>query len=750
MLRFAATPTWSTLCHTTMRHVLIALVCCGLFLLPCAAEAKTTLLFEPSSADVGPFPTNVLTKADPNQKTGLRVNLAEAPACLGSDFVSCLLVRQLLNQLDGFSVDPQIRLCFSGAIDITTVQRGVSIVRDDGSGRALGVNQVFYDPFFYDAGHGRSIWCVLAKPEHVLDQSTRYLLIVTNRIHEALGRPIARDDAFKNCLKDKGTGYCGVLARAVKKTELEDAGIVGASLFTTMSATDWMEKARQFLRASPFLPTTVPAGLKTVFDLSDLQSFDWLPQTNITLPPTSAIPVPLQVLDGVQKVAFGLFLSPNFIQTSGALAGSIAVTPTAGPIQNPVPVSDPALAPFPPGYVPISYHVYLPAAGEPNAKIPVVIYGHGYGDSQFGGPTAIASTLAKAGFATLAIEEFGFGFGPGSLASLTDSTGHYFVATPGRSIPLQPDGSIHPGDGCVLPGPIGIRDCLRQSAVDVMAVVQNIEANGLGVNLDPSRIYYVGQSLGSFIGSLVHAVEPLVNAAVLNVGGDSTVDTARLAFGDVLADFYLFSYNPALAAVVGDAPALDPAFDYSFPYRDQLTESPGPGVGDIQRVFEVADWLNIPGSPLAFAPHFQTRPLQGVPAKRTLFQFGFGDLEVTNPTQSGLVRATMPPTYNPDAPLPVSYWRFDLAVADNPHLAHVFMEGLPISALPHRILANPSLLDPANADELAITLDMQRQVADFFSSRPIVVPPPFFEVPTLSTLPETRNFTWPFEFAPAP
>jgi hypothetical protein len=78
------------------------------------------------------------------------------------------------------------------------------------------------------------------------------------------------------------------------------------------------------------------------------------------------------------------------------------------------------------------------------------------------------------------------------------------------------------------------------------------------------------------------------------------------------------------------------------------------------------------------------------------------------------------------------------------------MEGLPISALPHRILANPSLLDPANADELVITLDMQRQVADFFSSQPIVVTPPFFEVPTLSTLPETRNFTWPFEVAPTP
>ena len=429
--------------------------------------------------------------------------------------------------------------------------------------------------------------------------------------------------------------------------------VVGGSLFTTMSATAWMEKARQFLYASPVLPTIFPAGPKTVFDVSDLQSFEWLPQTNITEPPTTSIPVPLQALGGVQRVAFGLYLSPNFVRTSGPEAGSIAVTPTAGPIQQPVPVDDPSLAAFPPGYIPISYHVFLPPAQAPDAKIPVVIYGHGSGDSQFGGPTAIASTLAKAGFATLAMEVVGHGFGPGSLTTLTDSTGQYFVSTPGRSIPLAPDGSILPGDGCVIPGPVGIRDCLRQSAVDVMALMQNINANGLGVNLDPTRIYYVGQSLGSFIGSLVHAVEPGVKAAVINVGGDSAVDTARLSFGDFLADFYLLTYNAALAAVVGDAPFLDPTFDYSFPYRDQLTDSPGPGVGDIQRAFEVTDWLNIPGSPLAFAPHFRTQPLQGVPAKRTLFQFGFGDLEVTNPTQSGLVRAAVGRNYNPDAPLPV-------------------------------------------------------------------------------------------------
>ena len=44
--------------------------------------------------------------------------------------------------------------------------------------------------------------------------------------------------------------------------------------------------------------------------------------------------------------------------------------------------------------------------------IPLVIFGHGLGDNQFGGPTFMASTLAKNGYATLVIEFPGHGYGP--------------------------------------------------------------------------------------------------------------------------------------------------------------------------------------------------------------------------------------------------------------------------------------------------------------------------------------------------
>jgi dienelactone hydrolase len=716
---------------------------CSLLVLPVAADAGTTLRHVPITPEIGPFPSDLLTVVDPQQKTGRHVNMPAAPACPPAPIErvaqapgdSCEVAKQLLNQLDGFSVKPQFNICFSGPIDPDTLKGGMAVAPAHGSAPAIGINHVLYDS---------TTNCVLAKPDHVLDQSTRYLLFVSNRVRGADGIPVVADDAFKSCAMGGGSAYCSALANALTSgpREARAVTVVGASVFTTMSATDWLQKARKFLYTSHVKPTVLPAGPKNIFKVADLQVFEWLPQTNIAIPdPFDPIAIPTEVLEGVEKVAFGLYLSPNFLQVSGPLPGTIAVTPTNRPIQAPVPVDDPS------GYIPISYHVFLPHAG-PGAKIPVVIYVHGSGDSQFGAPTVIASTLAKAGFATLAMEIVGHGFGSESFVRLMDSTGTYKVAAPGRSVPFRTDGSIVPGDGCQAPGPIAVRDCLRQSAVDIMALVQNIKANGLGVKLDGSRVYLVGQSLGSFIGSLVHAVEPGVKAAVINVGGDSVVDTARQAYGDDTDIGYLLAYNPALLDVAGDALG-SPDFDFYYPYRGPVMQTDTPGVSDIQRAFEVADWVNVPGAPLAYAPHFKQKPLPGVPVKPTLFQFGWGDLEVANPVESNLVRAYAGPAQSPFAALPVQYFRFDLALAVDPHLAYVFMPGATYSILPHRYLANPSIVEPSNVDELLLMLEVQRQVVRFFKSGTTAVLPPFFLNPSLATLPTTRHFTWPIQVAPA-
>jgi hypothetical protein len=160
--------------------------------------------------------------------------------------------------------------------------------------------------------------------------------------------------------------------------------------------------------------------------------------------------------------------------------------------------------------------------------------------------------------------------------------------------------------------------------------------------------------------------------------------------------------------------------------------------------------MNIPGAPLAYAPHFKLKPLPDVPVKSTLFQFGWGDLESANPVEANLVRAFAGPAQPPFATLPVQFFRFDLALAIDPHLAYVFMEGAPFSILPHRYLANPSIVEPSNADELLLMRQVQQQVVRFFKSGTTGVLPLFFQNLSLATLPTMRHYTWPIQVNPAP
>src|SRR5581483_4963984 len=304
----------------------------------------------------------------------------------------------LLNQLDGFSVNPRVMVCFSAPVDVSTLQTGIYIA-PVGGGTAISINQIIVDP---------TNNCVFAKPNQVLNQDSQYLLVTTDSVHDSSGKKIKANDAFTDCLSSSDA-YCKQLNQALGGIVQHPGStnkVIAASLFTTMSATNWLEKARDFVNATE-LPLVLPAGIPTSFDLSQVKSINWIPAQS-GLPPQN---IPLSALSGVGKILFGLYLSPNFLNVSGPSAGAITVTPTNAPIAAPA------------GVIPLSFHLFLPVTEPPPAGFPVAIYGHGLSDNQFGAPTFIASTLAKNGFATLAIEITGHGYGAGSVVNLTDSQG---------------------------------------------------------------------------------------------------------------------------------------------------------------------------------------------------------------------------------------------------------------------------------------------------------------------------------------
>jgi hypothetical protein len=683
-------------------------------------QAQTTVLFQPSMT-VGPFPTNALTTVNLAQKTGLQVNLPAPSGCNNVPTPSACANAAALNHLDGFSINPMITVCFSGPVNPSTLAGGLQIYPLTSFGPAIGIDQILWDPNFSEAPFPGSGYCMYAKPSQTLNEHSTYFLAITNSILDANGKPVIASSDFKNCINGGGV-YCDVLSVASTVVGLIDDidnPLVGASLFTTMSATDWVQKAQAFENL-PTTPTALlPAGTPSVFTLSNVSSLTWFQQIvpNSATYNQESLPVGAPVLGGVEKIAFGLYLSPNFLNISGPLAGTITATPTNLPIAPPVSLNLPGI---PNGFEPVSFHVFLPpAAKAPQGGFPVVIYGHGLGDDQFGAATYVASTLANNGFATLALEITGHGYGAGSFVQVTTTPGNgnpSVVPVPGRGILIPGNKTIGPTDGCIVPGPIAVRDCGRQTAVDLFALVRTIRAtSGLGLNLNPAKIYYVGQSFGSIYGALFHAVEPSVRAAVLSVVGGTDAMVSRLSpIARSLAEFYLATNVPALLNVppAPQEPYFhDPSndlFNDNYVFRDSgpVTNTVA-GAAPIQQAFEIAEWLDMSGDALAFAPNLITSPFNQ--PKPTLVQFAFGDLEVPNPTSSAFIRAG-------GLQRESWYYRFDTAAGLDPPLLGLMQPGVAYPIMPHRYLSNPTIFDTDKPGEHSVAMAAQQQVAAYFSS----------------------------------
>ncbi len=659
--------------------------------------AGTTVLFDPATPSIGPFPTDFLTVPDPFQKTRLRLNLP-LPDC-DSQYTACQETG-LLEQFDGFSLRARARVRFSGPVDTATLRDGIFFVALDNltgeepgihkPGDRIPVNQVVYDP---------ATNTVYAKPDTVLDQHRRYALVVTDAVKDTAGNAVGPDAAYHSCARGS-TPYCDALAGALSAIDVAPRVLVAGSVFTTMSATAWLEHARKILDYVP--PAVMLAQPRNTFPVSDLTAVALHVQVGVN--PSRfvdfSLPLDATLLSGLDRVVIGSYFSPNFLE------GDQTIRP--GPTLPDLEVPD--------GRNQVYFNALLPAASKPGSGYPVVIFGHGFGDSRFGGPTAVAPTLARAGLAVIAINAVGHGFGAESTVTFVDKSGKRTTLTAGgRSLDINGDGTIDANEGCALVTPVayGTRDCFRQTVVDLMQLVRAIrlgmDLDGDGQpDLDPNRIYYAGQSLGAIYGTMLTALEPSVRAAALNVGGATMADIAR----------WSPSYRGLSTDVLGlRMPSLlnqGKSYDEDYVLPDQPVKvSTVPGALDIQNVFETLEWLGMQGDPIAFAPHLKISPLPGAPGARpVLMQFARGDETVPNPANTALVRA---------AGLEASTWeyRHDLARAKAPDL--------PLNPHPYLVLfvslSGDTVRLPGLAG-LAISLDAQQQIAGFLASGGASIPDP--------------------------
>jgi hypothetical protein len=341
----------------------------------------------------------------------------------------------------------------------------------------------------------------------------------------------------------------------------------------------------------------------------------------------------------------------------------------------------------------------------------------------------------------IAINAVGHGFGPESTVTLQIRGGNpVTIRTGGRGIDSNGDGRIDANEGCVVASPIflGTRDCLRQTVVDLMQLVRairtGIDVDGDGKpDLDYSRMYYGGQSLGAIYGTIFNAIEPRIRAATLNVGGGSIATIARISP----------SYRAlATAAVTLRTPALlnkGRDFDDDYVLRDRPVKTISVnGATALQDFFERIEWLGSEGDPLSFAPHLKVSPIRGFAPKPVLFQFAQGDRSVPNPANSALIRAAGGREQS---------WMY------RHDLARKVVPDLPVNPHPYLVLfvdLDGDTVRLPNVIGLGISAFVQEQMASFFSADgatiedpnnalvQLLIGGPLFEVP--AKLPEDLNF----------
>jgi hypothetical protein len=712
-------------------------------LLPALAVAATHPLFNLDSTSYSPTPSDRFTVMDHRQNTGLRVSLP-FPNC-ATNPSDCLDVT-LLNQLDGFSLQPRISIPFDGAIDPGTVNSKTVFLIQLPGGRALrrhfddddfdgddhhhsgganiiGINQVVWD---------QATLTLFVESDQHLDQHSNYLLVVTNEVRDAGGKRIEATHDFRDLDADDDRGHDlqfrlyrfalhrllnnGTLHRLVPGLSKQDVAV--ASLFTTESVTATLEGIRDQVKAAA--PPVVNFNLgthgeRTVFPVSSVIGILFGRQVN-TLGPLSTVPVPtpaLQVFPGsVRSIAFGRFSASNW-ETSGAFIPAV-------PTRTGVPAVQ--------GTEDLYFNLFLPSGPRPANGWPVAIFGHGFGDSKQGAIWAVASTLAHNGIATIGINAVGHGFGAGGTLTVIQGTGSTVLPAGGRGVDQDGNGSIGSTDGLFATGAqsdIASRDGLQQTVADLMQVVRaiqgGVDADNDGLpDLDANRIYYFGQSLGGIYGTIFLGIEPDVRAGVPNVPGGSLTDISRLSpsFRPLLGIF-LASRVPSLINVGG----LN--FDDNMPLRDKPPVINNvAGATAIQAFEDAGTWMGQAGDPVAWAPFIRKSPLPGEHAKSIIVQFARGDQTVPNPTCTALLRSG-------DLADRATLFRNDLA----------FPLGVGFGKNPHAFLTNIG----GSAPVAAAAIGAQTQIAAFFASDGALTIDPdgpglLFEVPIVGPLPEDLHF----------
>ena len=730
-----------------MRYVLGVTVCVAL--LGCSDNGNLVhARFDLNSPKGSPYPSDRFTVSDDKQITGRRVNLPVPADCSASP-TDCEDITQLaLNELDGFNPDPWLSIPLDGDIDVGTIKGNIFLVSlgdagvigddltdEDGNsllkgsviGEVTGLNRIVWDPIEKTI-HGR--------PDVFLDEHTRYAIVVTDRIRDVSGKPISASPEFETYKTDLARSddpdirwYRQALLTAewaARQSGLQDRAVVAVSGFTTRSLTYRREKlnADILTRPAPKADLNIaPGRRRAVYPFAQIASITMNAQSQASGPPTPT-PIPLAgakfVPGAVGRLAFGRFDAPDYLVHPGEHIPSF-------PTQTGTP--------SPQGTQSLHFALSVPTGRPPPAGWPVIIFNVGNGGSRFRSITDFGSIPNSHGFAVIAIDLPGSGQGPATTLTLTMADGSSTtIPAPGRGFDQDGDGLIGLQEGDDATGVHRLRasEAADQLSSDLLSLARTIQ-NGIDVDadgapdLDPSRIYFLGQSAGSN-GIGFFASTAFIKAAVLLVPSSQVWDARMFnpANRGTLIGRELAARTPSLLNQAdglmsfGGIETSAPFYNENIPARDQpVRVNTVSGSAAIQEWYDRARWISSSGAVIAYARRTRKAPLPGTTARPILFFYARGDRNSPNPLNSEFIRAG-------DLKDRTVFYRHDLYFATNP-----------------TALKNPHTMwrSQGGAND-TIAQAVQDMVSQFFKSDGVTIPQvsSYFEAPMTSPLPEDTGY----------
>lgn len=515
-----------------------------------------TARFDPT-ASVIPLPNNLLLSGT----TDLTLNI---PVANPNNYADPQVA---VNALDGWSTIGPGQVQFSAAPKASTLVPGSTIrlfevtLTGPGGGvtgvvRELAANTDFVTAVAPSDTTGRTVAIIPTTP---LKQLTSYMAIVTTGVTDNSGNDATPDQTYflskrtsPLCVNGASTEpllpaatACSLeplrqltnshLAAANSKGITPDKVVV-SWVFTTQGITPVLQAAVGKVGQTPAPLTRVAPTGKTLGDLGlGLAPIADIFIGTIDVPyylkaPAAATPTAqaAAVLQGFWQAAPGAYVPPFN-------AAGLSPTSTNVTFANPFPVATKTET------IPLLLTVPNAASGKtrPGSGWPIVIYQHGITRNRTD-MFAVSQTLASQGFAVIAIDIPLHGLPPGHPfnieATPLAATGAHertfnvdLVKNDGSACPagqsICPDGQPDPSGTHMinLGSLLTSRDNLRQGIVDLFSLskaIPTINYDGVaGADFDGSRISFVGQSLGSIIGTSFAAFDPAINTAVLSVPG---------------------------------------------------------------------------------------------------------------------------------------------------------------------------------------------------------------------------------------